>query len=58
MVLPQMADAHDAMHIRDDEFDALVEDIAKSLDKFKVQADDRAEALRILNQMKGAIVGH
>ena len=53
-----MADAHEAMHIRDDEFDALVEDIAKSLDKFKVPAAERAEALRILNQMKGAIVGH
>jgi len=53
-----MADAHEAMHIRDDEFDALVEDIAKSLDKFKVPTAERGEALRILNQMKGAIVGH
>ena len=53
-----MADAHEAMHIRDDEFDALVENIAISLDKFKVAAPERAEALRILNQMKGAIVGH
>jgi len=55
---PQHGDAHEAMHIRDDEFDALVEDIAKSLDKFKVLAPERAEALRVLNQMKGAIVGH
>ena len=53
-----MADAHEAMHIRDDEFDALVDDIAKSLDKLKVPAAERAEALAILNQMKSAIVGH
>jgi hemoglobin len=53
-----MADAHEAMHIRDDEFDALVDDIAKSLDKLKVPAAERAEALTILNQMKSAIVGH
>jgi hemoglobin len=53
-----MADAHDGMHIRNDEFDALVQDIAKSLDKFKVPAADRDEALRILNQMRSAIVEH
>lgn len=53
-----MADAHDAMQIRDDEFNALVEDIAKSFDKFKVPAADRAESLQILNQMRSAIVGH
>lgn len=53
-----MADAHEAMHIRDDEFDALVQDIAKSFDKFKVPAAERAEALTILNQMKSAVVGH
>jgi len=53
-----MADAHDGMHIRDDEFDALVDDIAKSLDKLKVPAAERSEALTILNQMKGAVVGH
>ena len=53
-----MADVHDGMHIRDDEFDALVEDIAKSFDKFKVPAAERSESLKILNQMRGAIVGH
>ena len=40
-----MADAHEAMHIRDDEFDAPVDDIAKSLDKLKVPAAERAEAI-------------
>ena len=53
-----MADAHDGMQIRDDEFDALVQDIAKALDKSGVPTADRDEALRILDQMRGAIVGH
>ena len=53
-----MATAHEGMFIRDDEFDALVEDIAKSLDKFKVPAREKAEVLVILRQMRNAIVGH
>ena len=53
-----MASAHEGMQIRDDEFDALVEDIAKSLDKFKVPLRERDEALAILRQMRNAIVGH
>jgi len=53
-----MATAHEGMFIRDDEFDALVEDIAKSLDRFKVPAREKAEALAILRQMRNAIVGH
>jgi len=53
-----MAAAHEGMFIRDDEFDALVEDMAKSLDKFKVPAREKGEALAILRQMRNAIVGH
>jgi hemoglobin len=53
-----MASAHEGMFVRDDEFDALVEDIAKSLDKFKVPAREKAESLAILRQMRNAIVGH
>jgi len=53
-----MATAHEGMFIRDDEFDALVEDMAKSLDKFKVPAREKAESLAILRQMKNSIVGH
>lgn len=53
-----MADAHDGMQIRDDEFDDLIEDIAKSFDKFKVPAAERREALALLAQMRNAIVGH
>jgi hemoglobin len=53
-----MATAHEGMFIRDEEFDALVEDMAKSLDKFKVPAREKGEALVILRQMRNAIVGH
>jgi len=53
-----MAAAHEGMFISDDEFDALVEDIAKSLDKFKVPAREKGESLAILRQMRNAIVGH
>jgi len=53
-----MADAHDGMQIRDDEFDDLIEDIAKSLAKLRVPTAERREALALLGQMRNAIVGH
>jgi hemoglobin len=53
-----MADAHEGMNIRDDEFDALVEDLVKSLDKFKVPAREKSELLAILGRMRNAVVGH
>ena len=53
-----MSAAHEGMNIRDDEFDALVEDLAKSLDKFKVPPRERGEVLKMLGQMRNAIVGH
>jgi len=53
-----MATAHEGMKIRGDEFDALVEDLVKSLDKFKVPAREKGELLGVLGPMKGAIVGH
>jgi hemoglobin len=53
-----MADAHDGMQIRDDEFDALLEDIARAFDQHKVPAPERREAMAALEQMRGAIVGH
>ena len=53
-----MSAAHEGMNIRDDEFDALVEDLIKSLDKFKVPAREKGELLGILGHMKNAIVGH
>lgn len=53
-----MATAHEGMNIRSDEFDALVQDLVKSLDKFKVPAREKGELLGVLGPMKGAIVGH
>ncbi len=53
-----MSVAHEGMKIRDDEFDALVEDLVKSLDKFKVPPREKAELAAILARMKNAIVGH
>jgi hemoglobin len=52
-----MARAHEGMNIRDDEFDALIEDLVKSLDKFKVPVKEKGELLGILGPMKGDIVG-
>jgi hemoglobin len=53
-----MADVHDGMNIRDDEFDALVQDLVKSLDKHRVPAREQAELLELLGAMRNAIVGH
>jgi hemoglobin len=53
-----MSAAHEGMNIRDDEFDALVEDMVKSLDKFKVPAREKGELMAALGKMKNAIVGH
>ena len=53
-----MADAHEGMYIRDEEFDALVQDLVMSLDKFKVPAREQGELLALLGQMRNAIVGH
>jgi hemoglobin len=53
-----MADAHEGMHIRDDEFDDLLEDIAKSFAKFNVRDADQQAALGLLRQMRHAVVGH
>ena len=53
-----MSAAHEGMMIRDDEFDALVEDLVKSLDKFKVPPREKAELAAILAKMRNAIVGH
>jgi hemoglobin len=52
-----MKTAHRDMNITDAEFNALVEDLVKSLDKFKVPAGEKGELLGVLGPMKGDIVG-
>jgi hemoglobin len=53
-----MSDAHEGMQIRAEEFDAMIDDIARSLDKFRVPARERGEVLAILRQMKSAVIEH
>lgn len=52
-----MKAAHKGMKITDAEFTALVEDLVKSLDKFKAGAQEKNELLSALGGMKGDIVG-
>ena len=52
-----MRDAHKGMKITEADFNALVEDLTKSLDKFKVGEKEKGELLSALGGMKGDIVG-
>ena len=51
-----MKDAHKSMKITDAEFTALVEDLVKSLDKFKVGVQEKNDLLSALGGLKGDIV--
>ena len=52
-----MKTAHTGMKIADAEFGALVEDLVKTLNKFKVPAQEQNELLGVLGPMKSDIVG-
>ncbi|HEX7272107.1 MAG TPA: group 1 truncated hemoglobin [Casimicrobiaceae bacterium] len=52
-----MKTAHKGMGITDTDFNALVEDLKKSLDKFKVPAKEQGELLGALGSLKPQIVG-
>ena len=51
-----MKTAHAGMGIASADFDALVEDLTKSLDKFKVSEADKNALLGVLGPMKSDIV--
>jgi hemoglobin len=51
-----MKEAHKGMGISGADFDALVEDLVKSLDKFKVAAADQKILLGVLGPMKADMV--
>ena len=51
-----MGDAHDGMGVSDMNFNALVEDLGKSLNKFKVPAREQKELVAILAPMRKDIV--
>jgi len=46
------------MNLPNDEFDAVVEDITKSLDKFEAPVADQAELLMIMERMRNAIAAN
>lgn len=52
-----MKSAHAGMGITDAQFNALVEDLIKTLDKFKVPEKEKGELLGVLGPMKPSIVG-
>ena len=51
-----MKDVHARMGLEERHFNALVEDLVKALDKFKVPAKEKTELLNILGPMKADIV--
>jgi len=51
-----MKDAHHGLGITDADFGALVEDLQKSLNKFKVADKDQGDLLAVLGPMKSDIV--
>jgi hemoglobin len=51
-----MRTAHGGMQLVDEEFNALVEDLAAALDKFKVPAQEKGELLGALGPLKPQIV--
>ena len=52
-----MKTAHKGMGITDADFNALVEDLTKSLNKFNVPAKEQSDLLAILGPLKPQIVG-
>ena len=51
-----MRDVHHNMHVTDADFTALVEDLVKTLNKFKVPQEEQNELLGILGPLKKDIV--
>jgi hemoglobin len=52
-----MKTTHKGMNLTDADFSALVEDLKKSLDKYKVPDKEQGELLSALGGMKGDVVG-
>ena len=51
-----MKTAHAGMGVKEADFNALVEDLVKALDEFKVPEKEKGELLTALGSMKGDIV--
>ena len=52
-----MQESHHGLGIADADFNALVEDLVKTLNKFNVPQPEQQELLGVLGPMKGQIVG-
>jgi hemoglobin len=52
-----MKTAHQGMGVTDADFNALVEDLVATLDKFQVPAQEKNELLALLGPMRSDIVG-
>jgi hemoglobin len=51
-----MREAHRGLNIRNADFDALVEDLARSLNKFRVRPREQRELLALLGPMRRDVV--
>jgi len=51
-----MRESHTGMGVKEEHFNALVEDLVKALDKYKVGEKEKGELLGALGGMKGDIV--
>ncbi len=51
-----MKESHTGMNVKEEHFNALVEDLVKALDKYKVGEKEKGELLGALGCMKGDIV--
>ncbi len=52
-----MKSAHTGMRITDAEFDALVEDLVRALDKLSVPAPEKSDLLGLLGHLRPQVVG-
>jgi hemoglobin len=52
----RMKEAHQGLEITDDDFDALVGDLVKALDKNKVGPDEKGKLLQMLGTMRADVV--
>ncbi len=53
---PATTSAHQGVMISDLEFDALVEDLVKALDRFNISVLEKAALLGVLSPVRGDIV--
>lgn len=53
-----MLDAHTGMHLRDEDFEAFIDDLSKTLATLKVPARESGEVVAAFRSMKTDVVNH